>query len=142
MRQEAVLAIGPQRAVERVAPLLRAGLDHRLPAAFQAAFEQRRQGAFERLYGPSTGAANLSRFRLPAFDAVYNRMSALPNGPERDALFREAKRLSAVYAPYKQHVHRFYNDMAHPWLLGFRRALFGNRWWHMVDIDPARKPAG
>ena len=97
------------------------------------------QGAFERLYGPSTGAANLSRFRLPAFDAVYNRMSALPNGPERDALFKEAKRLSAVYAPYKQHVHRFYNDMAHPWLLGYRRALFGNRWWHMVDIDADRR---
>ena len=99
------------------------------------------QGAFQRLYGPSSGAANLSRFKLPAYDAVYRRMSALPNGPEREALFREAKRLSAVYAPYKQHVHRYYNDMAHPWLLGFRRALFGNRWWHMVDIDPARKPA-
>ena len=99
------------------------------------------QGAFERLYGPSTGAANLSRFRLPAYDAVYTRMSALPNGPERDALFREAKRISAVYAPYKQHVHRMYNDMAQPWLVGYRRALFGNRWWHMVDIDPARKPA-
>ena len=48
------------------------------------------QGAFERLYGPSSGAANLSRFKLPAFDAIYSRMSALPNGPERDALFREA----------------------------------------------------
>jgi ABC-type transport system substrate-binding protein len=100
------------------------------------------QGAFERLYGPSTGAANLSRLRLPAYDAIYNRMSALPNGPERDALFKEAKRLSAVYAPYKQHVHRFYNDMAQPWLLGYRRALFGNRWWHMVDIDADRRARG
>jgi ABC-type transport system substrate-binding protein len=97
------------------------------------------QGAFERLYGPSSGAANLARFRLPAYDAIYNRMSALPNGPERDALFTEAKRLSAVYAPYKQHVHRIYNDMAQPWLVGYRRALFGNRWWHMVDIDADRR---
>ncbi|MES2714613.1 MAG: ABC transporter substrate-binding protein [Pseudomonadota bacterium] len=100
------------------------------------------QGALQRLYGPSTGAANLSRFRLPAYDKIYNRMSALPNGPERDALFLEAKRLSAVYAPYKQHVHRIYTDMAHPWLLGYRRALFGNRWWHMVDIDQNRQPRG
>ncbi len=98
------------------------------------------QGALQRLYGPSTGAANLSRFRLPAYDKIYNRMSALPNGPERDALFLEAKRLSAVYAPYKQHVHRIYTDMAHPWLLGYRRALFGNRWWHMVDIDEKKRP--
>ena len=100
------------------------------------------QGAFQRLYGPSTGAANLSRFKLPAYDALYDQMSALPNGPEREALFREAKRLSTVYAPYKQHVHRIYADMAQPWLVGYRRALFGNRWWHMVDIDETLRPAG
>ena len=98
------------------------------------------QGAFQRLYGPSSGAANLSRFKLPAYDAIYKRMSALPNGAERDALFLQAKRLSTVYAPYKQHVHRIYTDMAQPWLLGYRRALFGNRWWHMVDIDATRQP--
>jgi hypothetical protein len=68
-------------------------------------------------------------------------MSALPNGPERDALFLQAKRLSAVYAPYKQHVHRVYTDMSQPWLLGYRRPLFGNRWWHLVDIDERLKPA-
>jgi ABC-type transport system substrate-binding protein len=99
------------------------------------------QGAFQRLYGPSSGSANLARFRLPEYDALYNRLSALPNGPERDALFLQAKRLSAVYAPYKQHVHRVYTDMAQPWLLGYRRPLFGNRWWHMVDIDPGQRPS-
>lgn len=99
------------------------------------------QGAFQRLYGPSTGAANLSRFRLPEYDAVYNRMSALPNGPERDALFLQAKRISAVYAPYKQHVHRIYTDMTQPWFIGYRRPLFGNRWWHMVDVDDTLRPS-
>ncbi len=99
------------------------------------------QSALQRLYGPSSGGANLARFKLPAFDAVYERMSALPNGPERDALFLQAKRLSAAYAPYKQHVHRIYTDLLHPWVEGYRRPLFWNRWWHMVDIDPAKRPA-
>ena len=99
------------------------------------------QGALQRLYGPSTGGANLARFKLAEFDALYNRMSSLPNGPERDALFLQAKRLSAAYAPYKQHVHRIYTDLAHPWFVGYRRPLFWNRWWHMVDIDPALRPA-
>jgi len=99
------------------------------------------QGAFQRLYGPSTGAANLSRFKLAEYDTLYRRMSALPNGPQRDALFLQAKRLATAYAPYKQHVHRIYTDMAQPWFVGYRRPLFGNRWWHMVDIDPARRPA-
>ena len=92
------------------------------------------QGALQRLYGPSSGGANLARFQLPAFDAIYDRMSSLPNGPERDALFLEAKRLAVAYAPYKSHVHRIYTDMAWPWFVGYRRPQFGNRWWHMVDI--------
>ncbi len=99
------------------------------------------QDALQRLHGPSSGGANLSRFKSAEFDAIYDRMSALPNGPERDALFLQAKRISAVYAPYKQHVHRIYTDLAHPWLVGYRRPLFWNRWWHMVDIDPALRPA-
>jgi hypothetical protein len=32
------------------------------------------------------------------------------------------------------------NDLAHPWVTGFRRPLFWGDWWHMVDIDPARRP--
>ncbi len=98
------------------------------------------QDALRRLYGPAAGTANLSRFRWPAFDAVYDRMSALPNGPQREALFLQAKRLSVAYAPYKQHAHRLYTDLAQPWMLGWRRQQFGNRWWHMVDIEPGLRP--
>ena len=98
------------------------------------------QSALQRLYGPSTGGANLARFKWPEFDALYDRMSALPNGPERDGLFLQAKRISVAYAPYKQHVHRIYTDLAQPWLVGYRRPLFWNRWWHMVDIDLGKRP--
>jgi ABC-type transport system substrate-binding protein len=99
------------------------------------------QNSLQRLYGPSSGGANLARFKLPEFDALYNRMSALPNGPERDALFLQVKRLSTVYAPYKQHAHRIYTDMAQPWFIGYRRPLFWSRWWHLVDVDPTLRPA-
>jgi ABC-type transport system substrate-binding protein len=98
------------------------------------------QGALLRLYGPASGGGNLARFKLPEFDALYNRLSSLPNGPERDALFLQAKRLATAYAPYKQHVHRVYTDMAQPWFVGYRRGLFWSRWWHMVDVDPALRP--
>jgi ABC-type transport system substrate-binding protein len=98
------------------------------------------QGALQRLYGPSPGGANLSRFRNAEFDAIYQRMQRLPNGPERDQLFLQAKRLSLAWAPYRQHVHRIYNDMAHRWLVGYRRPFFSQRWWHMVDIDESSAP--
>ena len=100
------------------------------------------QGVLGWLYGPMAGGTNLARFKLPAFDAVYDRMQRLPDGPERAALMRRAQRIAAAYAPYKSHLHRFVTDMAHPWLVGYRRPVFWQRWWHYVDIDPARRPGG
>ena len=97
------------------------------------------QDALRRLYGPA-GGHNLAHFKLPVFDVLYERMSAMPDGPEREALFLQAKRISAAYAPYKQHVHRIYTDLAQPWFVGWRRPVFGHRWWHMVDIEPGQRP--
>jgi ABC-type transport system substrate-binding protein len=99
------------------------------------------QDAFQRLHGPQSGNQNYARFQLAAFDALYDRMSALPDGPERLALFDQAKKLSVAFAPYKIFVHRLSTDMWHPWVIGFRRPLFWNEWWHMVDIDSTKRPA-
>ncbi len=94
----------------------------------------------QRLYGPATGAQNYARFKLPAFDALYERLQILPDGAEREALFLQAKRIQATYVPEKTHVHRIVNDLAQPWLIGYRRPLFRNEFWHFVDIDPALQP--
>ena len=93
------------------------------------------QSALARYYGPQAGQQNLARFKLPAFDAIYERLQSLADGPERDALFRQAKRLTTAYMPYKVLVHRIGNELAHPWLIGYRRPIFWQDWWHMVDID-------
>ncbi|MDE2504929.1 MAG: bicyclomycin resistance protein [Burkholderiales bacterium] len=101
------------------------------------------QDALARLYGPEAGDGNLARFKLPAFDAVFRRMSDLPDGPERDALFRQAKRLAAVYAPYKPHLNLLAAIVAHPWLDGYRRPVFWYDVWQRLDIDvAARRAAG
>jgi ABC-type transport system substrate-binding protein len=99
------------------------------------------QGALARYDGTQWGGQNLARFRNAEFDAIYNRMSALPDGPERLQLFRQAKLIAVAQMPYKFLVHRISTDMWHPWLIGFRRPLFWQDWWHMVDIDLARRPA-
>ncbi len=89
-------------------------------------------------YSPQAGQGNLSRFKLPAFDALYERLQVLPDGPERLALFDEAKRIAVAYAPYKLQCHRFVADMMQPGLIGYRRPLFWGEWWHMVDFDPGQ----
>ncbi len=93
------------------------------------------QSALARWYGPQAGQQNWARFKLPAFDVLYERMLALPDGPERDALFVQAKRLAAAYMPYKVLVHRVANELLHPWVFGYRRAPFWYDWWHLVDVD-------
>ena len=99
------------------------------------------QGALSRMYSPLFGSANLARFKNAEFDRVYQQMLVLPDGPEREALFRQAKRIGITYAPYKCHLHRYVTDVAHPEVLGYRRGLFWQNWWQYIDIDPglARK---
>jgi ABC-type transport system substrate-binding protein len=96
---------------------------------------------FQRYHGKQIGGQNFARFKLPEFDAIYERLDILPDGPERNALFEQAKRLAVAYAPYKTHVHRYMNDMAHPWLVGYRRPLFWQDFWQYLDIDTGKLPA-
>ncbi|HVK30992.1 MAG TPA: ABC transporter substrate-binding protein [Burkholderiaceae bacterium] len=86
-------------------------------------------------YGPNKGQANHARFDLPAFNALYERQRVLPDGPERAALMNEAKRLMVAYMPYKAHVHRIWNDLAHPWVIGYHRNVFVREFWKYVDVD-------
>ena len=92
------------------------------------------QDAFEELYGPAAGGQNLSRFKLDAFDALYARMQALPDGPERLAVIADANKLLTAYVPQKFNVHRIVTDLAHPWLVGYRRPTFDNKFWQYIDI--------
>ncbi len=92
-------------------------------------------GVLQRLYGPAAGTQNLPRFKNEAFDRLYDRMQALPDGPEREALFKEAKRLSIAYMPWKVLGHRIVTDIAGPGVVGFRRPLFWQDFWQFIDID-------
>ncbi len=98
------------------------------------------QSALQFLYGPQAGEQNLPRFKLAALDRLYEQMQALPDGPERDRMFFEAKRLVAAYMPARYLVHRIGNELLHPWVHGYRRGVFWSTWWHMVDVDPQRQP--
>ena len=93
------------------------------------------QGAFQKYDSRQAGGQNLARFKMPRLDEIYDRLDALPDGPERLELFAEAKRLAVVYAPYKTHVHRYINDMTQPWVIGYRRPVFWQEYWQYMDID-------
>ena len=93
------------------------------------------QGALQRYDGAQVGGQNMARFKRPEFDAVYERLSALPDGPEREAAFAEARRLAVAWMPYKARFHTLVTDLAQRELKGYRRPLFWQEWWHYVDVE-------
>ncbi|MEK8047376.1 ABC transporter substrate-binding protein [Ideonella margarita] len=95
----------------------------------------------EEAYGPQTGSGNLARFKLPAYDALVDRIGQLPEGPERLALIKQAQTLLAAYMPIKPHVHRFRLMVSQPWFLGYRDHPFARDFGRYVDVDTTRQPA-
>ena len=85
-------------------------------------------------YGPNASEANDPRFSLPAFDRLFERQRALPDGPAREQLMREAKNLLVAYMPYKVHLHNVRIDLAQPWLQGYWRHPFMREHARYVDI--------
>jgi len=95
---------------------------------------------FVLLYGPNRGQANHSRFSLPEFDKLYVQAKRLPDGAERNAIYREMNRLFLVYSPWRLGVHRYYNDLLQPWVVGYVRHPVMRDFWKFIDIDVAKNP--
>ena len=93
------------------------------------------ESSFARGATSHKGGQNLARFSNKQFDEIYRRLQELPQGPEREQLFFEGKRLLAAYAPYRHHVHRILTDLGWPWVSGYRRPPYWLTWWQYVDID-------
>jgi len=85
-----------------------------------------------RYYGKSR---TFARFRLPAMDALYERIAVLPDGDERLALMRQAERLAIAYMPYKFTSQEVETRLTQARLVGFRQPAFRTDWYHQVDID-------
>ncbi len=90
---------------------------------------------FVMLYGPNAGQANHARFKNADFDRLYEKSSTLPPGPERLAMYREMKRIALVQAPWRLLMHRTYNDVSQPWVVGYKRHPVLRSVWAYLDID-------
>jgi ABC-type transport system substrate-binding protein len=86
------------------------------------------------VYGPNAGQANDARFRLPAYDRLYEQQRVLPDGPERLALMRECQRLMIAHQPYIAHHHVYQTDLLGPGVTGFRRHAFRRDIWRSAGF--------
>ena len=84
-------------------------------------------------YGPNASESNDPRFQLAAFDRLFERQRALPDGPEREAVIRQAKDMLVAYMPFKVHLHNVLLDLVQPWTEGYWRHPFMRDTWRFVD---------
>jgi len=99
------------------------------------------QNFLQLFYGPNTGQSNEARLRLPQFDLLYRQSQAVPDGPERNALYREMNRLILAYAPWRLGVHRVFNHLMYPWVKAYKKhpILYTN--FKYLDLDVAAREA-
>jgi ABC-type transport system substrate-binding protein len=87
------------------------------------------------LYGPNSHQSNYANFRLPEFDALYEKARRMPDSPERTHLYQEMTRLFLAYAPWRLGVYRIRSHFTHPWLLNFKKHPILHQGWKYLDID-------
>jgi len=85
-------------------------------------------------YGPNADQSNDARFKLPAFDRLYERQRVLPDGPERLALMQRANRLMLAYVPYIAHYHPMNVELFRPRVQGPLRHPFNSDWYRWVQV--------
>ncbi|HEY7787582.1 MAG TPA: hypothetical protein VIF33_03585, partial [Casimicrobiaceae bacterium] len=94
-------------------------------------------GFFGLLYGKNAGFSNLSRFELPAYDRLYEKARALPDGAERLQTERKMSELFNAYAPWVLTAYRYESVLIQPWLRGFK---YNPTWQYpfaYLDVDRA-----
>ncbi|HTL75650.1 MAG TPA: ABC transporter substrate-binding protein [Casimicrobiaceae bacterium] len=87
------------------------------------------------LVSRNIGTSNDARLRLPDYDRLYDRARILPDGAERNAIFRKMNELIAAYAPWIVSDYPYRNDLAQPWLRGFKPNPFQRAQWAYYDVD-------
>jgi ABC-type transport system substrate-binding protein len=79
-------------------------------------------------------------FDHPEYNALYERMKAMPDSPARHAIVDRMVKLIWVYAPWRVETYKAQNILVQPWLLGYRKHPFSHEPWKYLDVDLARRP--
>jgi ABC-type transport system substrate-binding protein len=94
------------------------------------------------LYGGFAGLSNLSRFKQPDYDRLYDQSRSMPDSPERTRLFGEMTRIVSAYSPWMLNAYRIENIAVYPWVIDYKYNPFQGHPWMYFDIDVKmpRKP--
>ena len=94
------------------------------------------------LYSKNIGQSNYSRFVNAEYDELYRQSKRVPDGAERNALYRKMADLVAAYNPWDLGVYRVENTLVRPWVLGYKKHVNLEHAWKYLDVDSVRQRRG
>jgi ABC-type transport system substrate-binding protein len=94
------------------------------------------------LYSRNIGQSNYSRFSFPDYDALYRTSKTIPDGPQRNAIYRTMAEIVAAYNPWDLGVYRIENTLLRPWVIGYKKHIYWEHPWLYYDIDLRRRAGG
>ncbi len=77
------------------------------------------------------------RFDLPEFNRLFAQAAQLPDGPEREQLYREMNRLHFAYAPLRPTTVPIETALMQARVVGFRKHPVLRDFWKYVDLEQA-----
>jgi ABC-type transport system substrate-binding protein len=93
------------------------------------------------LYGKNIGQTNYARFDLPAYDDLYRQSRMLPDGAERNRVYRKMSELVAAYNPWVLHVYTVETTLLQPWVRGYKKHAYWEHPWLYIGVDSAQLAA-
>ncbi len=91
------------------------------------------------LYGPNAGQENQARFKLAAYDKLYDEARRLPDSSERTRLFDRMTELVVAYAPWRLGYHLIEDQLLQPWVQNYKPHPIRSQTWQYVDLDMAMR---
>jgi hypothetical protein len=123
---------------QRAARDFRFALWIRLPHAALSADDADR-GGDAGSYGKNIEQTNYARFALPEYDDLYRASRRLPDGSERNKIYRRMSELVAAYNPWWLGVYTIENTLLQPWVQGYKKHAYWEHPWKYLDVDAARQ---
>jgi ABC-type oligopeptide transport system substrate-binding subunit len=87
------------------------------------------------LYGPNTGQSNNACYRSPEYDKRYQRSRLLPDGAERNKLYREMARIMETDTVWLLTDSRYRNVLMRPRVKGFIKHPVLHAEWLYIDLE-------
>jgi ABC-type transport system substrate-binding protein len=87
------------------------------------------------LYGPNSGQSNNACYRSPEYDKRYEASRLLPDGPERNKLYREMTRIMETDTVWLLTDSRYRNVLMQPRVKGFAKHPVLHAEWLYIDLE-------